>query len=110
MYWGASPLRAAGYEVTEGDNGRDGLDKFEQDDFDLVVSDLLMPEMDGQQLLGEIRQRSNVPVIIATADIQESSRRQCEELGAFSVLNKPFKVERLLDEVGRALKGEGARL
>ncbi len=97
-------LNEAGYETSEAKNGEVGLEMFRESRPDCVVSDLLMPIMDGQTLLGHIRELdTEVPVIIASADIQQSSRDICENLGISGFLNKPVKSADLLERIEAAL-------
>ncbi|NOY43316.1 MAG: response regulator [Planctomycetes bacterium] len=97
-------LKEAGYETSEAKNGEMGLEMFRENRPDCVVSDLLMPIMDGQTLLGHIRELdTEVPVIIASADIQQSSRDICESLGINGFLNKPVKSADLLERIKAAL-------
>ncbi len=95
----------AGHDVTKATNGREGLEKIVAEAPDLVFCDLLMPEMSGLELLEELDNRGiKLPVIVVTADIQESTHKRCLELGVGAVLNKPPKADELLDAVQAALK------
>lgn len=92
-----TPLTNAGYEVITADNGRAGLDAYGLETPDLVISDLLMPELDGFGLVEAIRVIDQlVPIIIVSADIQNTSRLRIEELGVSKFLNKPFAPPELL--------------
>lgn len=92
------------FEVIEAVNGRDALVKIKIEKPDIVLSDLLMPEMDGFELLKRIRlDELNVPVIILTADIQVETNQKCIELGAFKVLNKPPNRDELISTLNNAL-------
>ena len=97
-------LREAGHDISEAANGEQGLESFRQDRPDCVVMDLLMPVMDGQELLRRIRAiDSDVPIIVASADIQRSSQSACEELGINGFLHKPIQKEALLACIDAAL-------
>ena len=98
-----TPLKQAGHSITEAVNGEEGLRAFEASSPELVVTDLLMPVMDGPTLLAHLRDRSQVPVIVVSADIQESTRELVMQLGISSFLNKPFQAEQLLEAVNAAL-------
>ena len=75
---------------------------------DCILTDLLMPEMDGVSLLAALQNLGfNLPVIVLTADIQESKRKQCEELGAAGFLAKPPQSKVLLALVEKVLTGRG---
>ena len=98
-------LQGSGYETLEAENGRQGLEiAASRPDIDCMLLDLLMPEVDGWGVLKALReQQSQLPVIVLTADIQESTRQQCIELGAFTVINKPPKPEELRQVLETAL-------
>lgn len=93
-------LLQAGYETIEAKNGRDGLQQVIDAVPDLILLDLVMPEMDGFAVLSELQKEKNkVPVLVLTADIQEITREQCLALGAEGFLNKPVKAEDLISAV-----------
>ncbi|MEZ5400098.1 MAG: response regulator [Bryobacteraceae bacterium] len=101
-------LAGAGYLVEEASNGRAALDKIAGRErgcgFDGIVTDLVMPEMDGFSLLAALRDGgSRIPVLVMTADIQNTTRSRCEELGARYVLNKPVNADQLLETLGRMI-------
>ncbi len=107
-------LESEGYEVTDSHNGAEGLKLFKQNKYDLVLLDLMMPEMSGYDLCREIRKRDTlVPVLILTAKSQEIDKVVGLELGADDYITKPFGVKELLARVSAALRrahvgGEGA--
>lgn len=97
-------LAETGCEFVQAANGREALEQLDSVDPDIVVTDLLMPEMDGIEFLGEVRSRGDQrPVFVVSADIQDSSRTECERLGATGFLNKPFRASELVDAVNAAL-------
>jgi CheY-like chemotaxis protein len=97
-------VKAAGHETLEAADGRKGLAMTEAYTPDCILTDLLMPEMDGIEFLEELRQRgSKIPVIVLTADIQESTYKQCLALGAKAVLNKPPKKDALHNTIAEML-------
>lgn len=90
-------MTAGGYQVDEARNGSEGLLKLDTETYACVVTDLLMPEMDGFVFLEELSKRpAQVPVVVLSSDIQRFSREKCRQLGAKAFLNKPPKVEELL--------------
>jgi CheY-like chemotaxis protein len=100
-------LREAGHEITEGANGEEGLKSFRENRPDCVVTDLLMPVMEGQELVRLIRLTdTEVPIIVASADIQRSSRETCEKLGISGFIQKPVQAEEILACVDAALTQE----
>ncbi len=97
-------LTDAGHEVSQAVNGQEGLEAFREGEFDLVLSDLLMPVMDGFQFTETIRNESpSTPIIVSTADIQESSQERCREIGVNRILNKPAKADTITSTVEELL-------
>ena len=79
-----------GWEVTAAGGGREALERIQADPPDVVFLDLLMPGMDGLQVLEELRMRSlDVPVVVLTSDVQEATRARCEAFGIHAYLTKP---------------------
>src|ERR1700690_2855916 len=98
-------LEAQGYRCTISSNGRLGLDAFRKDSFDLVLSDIVMPEMDGLKLLAELRQEDpDVPVIMVTAMHEISIALEAIRAGAYDYILKPFERDQLHLSVSRALE------
>ncbi len=86
------PLRKEGYEVVPALDGREALDRLREDNFDLVVLDVMMPKMDGFDVCRQIRARSTVPIIMLTAKTEEIDKVLGLELGADDYITKPFSV------------------
>ncbi|MDG5814560.1 response regulator [Chitinispirillales bacterium ANBcel5] len=108
-----SILSIGGYSIAEASTGREGLEAAEKEDFDCIVLDLLMPDMDGFKVLEKLRAiRNTVPIIIASSDIQDSAKGRCFKLGAFDFVEKPPDKEILLHKVHIAigLNEEGGTL
>ena len=98
-------LEAAGYEVIEGSDGEEGLYMAASSAPDCIVLDLIMPKVGGVQVLREFHEKHlTLPVIIHTADIQESTKQECLALGAVAFLNKPSREEDLLAAVAQAIQ------
>ncbi len=99
-------LREAGHEVVVACDGLEGLERLDEGT-SAVVCDLLMPNLDGFGFLEELRARgSAVPVVIASADIQRTSRERCEALGARRFVSKPYKPADLLQALTEAVSSE----
>ena len=97
-------LKSSGHETVEAANGREGLEKARAVKPDCILSDLLMPELDGIEFLASLReQKLRLPVIVLTADIQETKRQQCLDLGAAGFINKPPKKQQLLSLISDIL-------
>lgn len=96
-----------GYETCEAFNGLAGLKVFQSQFFDLVITDLRMPEMDGMSFLREVKLlEPEMPVIVLTAYDSPETAAEAKESGAYVYLTKPFQVEDLLSIVEAKL---GAR-
>jgi CheY-like chemotaxis protein len=101
-------LEGAGHEVVQAHNGQMGLEKVASNNPQIVLCDLLMPDLDGFGFLEAVRGEGNkLPVIMLTSDIQTSSKNRCLELGANYFLNKP-PVEKELLEVLEKVSREGS--
>jgi len=101
-------LKKIGHEVLEAENGLQGLEMVKKHSPDCILSDLLMPEMDGLTFLKTLRESGcRRPVIILTADIQETKKQECEAYGAAEFLCKPPKREELLKMLDRILEPSG---
>jgi EAL domain-containing protein (putative c-di-GMP-specific phosphodiesterase class I) len=98
-------LRQRGYDVTTATNGHDATTLVDQHNFDVVLSDIAMPGMDGLQLLREVRARDlSVPIVLITGTPAVSSAVQALDLGAFNYLTKPIEmdaVERVIEKATR---------
>lgn len=94
-----------GVTVTEAVNGVDALAKMQDHDFDLVLTDMVMPEMDGAQMIGKIRGSLNktIPIVIITTKGEERERDFGLSSGADSYLTKPVNVYKLKETVLRFL-------
>lgn len=97
-------LSDANFEVIEAENGDSGLKHASDEDISCIILDLLMPDMDGFDVLRKLRQlRTTVPIIICSSDIQDSAKALCFELGAFDFIDKPPQKELLLNRVQIAI-------
>ena len=93
-----------GYEVQAADNGRRGLELAASYLPDLVVLDVMMPELDGWSVCRQLRERSNVPILMLTALGDEVDRILGLELGADDYLTKPFSTRELLARIKAMLR------
>ncbi|MDM8516264.1 response regulator [Desulfobacterales bacterium HSG16] len=101
-------LQTNGFEVIEAVNGKDAVEKSGVDMPDCILLDLLMPEMDGIEVLRTFQQDgTSIPVIIFTADIQDTSRARCFELGATDFINKPIDQDKMLEAIQKILDIKG---
>jgi two-component system chemotaxis response regulator CheY len=103
-------LRKAGYGVVEARDGREALERLEAVAVDLIVSDCIMPVMDGIAFVGEIKRRpalSAIPVIMLTTESQCERIREGQALGVRAWIVKPFQTEQLVEAVGRLCPARG---
>ena len=99
-------LSNAGYTVTEAVDGLDGLSKLKDGEYDLVVTDLNMPNMDGLTMIRELRKlpaHTGVPVIFLTTESDGELKAQAKAAGATGWLTKPFDPEHLVKIVRKVL-------
>jgi len=97
-------LELEGYRVIEGENGLEAIDRVREDLPDLVLMDVMMPEMDGFEALEIIRETSIVPVIMLTVRDDESDKIKGLELGADDYITKPFSPRELSSRVKAVLR------
>ena len=105
-------LEAEGYKVFVAENGRRALEMIETQPFDLVLLDILMPEMDGYQVLQYLKSRQtlhNIPVIVLSALDEIESAVRCIEMGAEDYLTKPFNPVLLRARIGACLEKKRLR-
>src|SRR5688500_17194584 len=98
------PLRKEGYEVVQAVDGREALDRFAEQPFDLVVLDVMLPQLDGLEVCRRLRARSAVPIIMLTAKSEEIDKVVGLELGADDYITKPFSMREFRSRVKAALR------
>lgn len=97
-------LMSQDYNVTKANDGEKCLKLLEENKYDLVLLDLMMPKLDGIETLKRIREKSNVPVIIVTAKTTEKDKIQGLNIGADDYITKPIKPLELLARVKAQLR------
>jgi len=97
-------LELEGYRVTQASNGLEALDKVRDELPDLVILDVMMPEMDGFETLRLLRQVSSVPVIMLTVKADEDDKVKGLNLGADDYITKPFSTRELSSRVQAVLR------
>lgn len=97
-----------GYNVEEASNGMEAIEKCRQKNYDLIIMDVMMPELDGFSACREIRRKSQVPVIMLSARGEEYDRIHGFELGIDDYVVKPFSPRELMMRVSAVLKRTAA--
>ncbi len=97
-------LKVEGYKVTHVDEGPIALDVFNEEHFDLVLLDIMLPEISGIEILKSIRKNSEIPVIMVTARDEEIDKVTGLELGADDYITKPFSVKELISRIKAVLR------
>ncbi len=98
------PLRKDGYEVVQATDGQQALERFDEQVFDLVVLDLMLPRIDGLEVCRRLRSRSSVPIIMLTAKSEEIDKVVGLELGADDYITKPFSLREFSSRIKAALR------
>jgi len=101
-------LTAEGFRVVTAENGQNALYAARQEKPDLVLLDIMMPEMDGYEFVRLYRRESSIPVILLTAKMEESDKVLGLELGADDYITKPFGMKELVARIRAALRRAGA--
>lgn len=99
--------RIKGLNIVEANNGVDGLKKLSNKKFDLILTDVNMPIMDGLKLVNLVRKDPNyqkIPIVIITTEGSEEDRGRALELGVDDYLTKPLQTSRVLEVTKRLLK------
>ena len=96
-----------GYEIIEAVNGIDAVAQCRAEDFDLIVMDVMMPELDGFSAVREIRKNKNIPVIMLSARGEEYDRIHGFEVGVDDYVVKPFSPRELMMRIAAVLRRSG---
>ena len=97
-------LKNEGLKVTHVDNGKIAIDIFNEEHFDLLILDIMLPEVSGLEICKTIRKSSNVPIIMLTAKDDENDKITGLEMGADDYITKPFSVKELIGRVKAVLR------
>jgi DNA-binding response OmpR family regulator len=98
------PLEREGFRVVQARNGEEALERFEADDVDLIVLDLMLPRVDGLEVCRRVRASSTVPIIMLTARDDEVDKVLGLELGADDYITKPFSIREFRSRVRALLR------
>ena len=97
-------LSHEGYETDKATNGREGLEKIESGGYDLVILDIMLPELNGIEVLRRARRTTDVPVILLTARDSVTDKVSGLDMGANDYITKPFAIEELLARIRAILR------
>lgn len=103
-------LKKESFEVSSAFNGQEALQKFQNDKPNLIILDMMMPVLGGNEVCKIIRQTSNVPIIMLTAKSEEIDKILSLELGADDYLTKPFSIRELVARINSVLRRTNAEL
>jgi len=96
-----------GHTAETVNNGVSAIEKLASASFDAAIIDLLMPEKDGFQVLRDAMiMKIKTPIIICSADIQETTSTECYDLGARGFIQKPIKAAKVMDALNSVIKGK----
>mgnify|MGYP001774252670 FL=1 len=102
-------LESQGYQIIEAESGRRGLEQLALEQPDLVVLDLGLPDVDGQQVLKDLRGFSDLPVIVLSVRNSEKEKVQALDSGANDYVEKPFGVKELLARIRAVLRSTSGK-
>jgi len=98
-------LRSKGFKVSLAQNGKIAFEKFNRDEFDFCIFDIMMPEMDGFTLAKEVREiDKKVPILFLSAKAMKEDKLEGFSIGADDYLTKPFQMEELLARINAILR------
>jgi DNA-binding response OmpR family regulator len=97
-------LQYEGYEASQCHDGREGLNRALEGNFDLIILDIMLPSLNGMEVLRRLRQNSEVPVIMLTAKDDIMDKVMGLDTGANDYMTKPFAIEELLARIRTALR------
>lgn len=105
-------LEKAGMQVLEAYSGQEGLDLARNESADLIILDLMLPQIDGYEVLKNLREDiniSDIPVIILSAKVSAGAVIKGFQMGASDYIPKPFSIDELVSKVSGLLEGKAAK-
>jgi DNA-binding response OmpR family regulator len=100
----ASFLESQDYMVYQAENGAKAFEIFEKENISLIILDLMLPDITGEEICKKIRKTSRVPIIMLTAKVEENNILEGLEIGADDYITKPFRLKELLARVKAVLR------
>ncbi|MFW0777072.1 MAG: response regulator [Rickettsiales bacterium] len=101
-------LKGAGFEVIEAEDGKDALSKLGDSSVDVVITDLNMPNMNGFELIRELRTKTNykfTPILMLTTEGDDNKKQEGKNAGATGWIVKPFNPEKLIQVINKVCGG-----
>jgi osomolarity two-component system sensor histidine kinase NIK1 len=106
-------LKKLNCEITPVSNGKDALDNFKTNNYDIVLMDIMLPEMNGYEITKEIRKieklnevSNPVAIIALTANTYENDKEKCLSIGMNDYLSKPFSAQQLIKTIEKYIPAE----
>ena len=99
-----SLMEKQGYEVYQAEDGKQALKIFYNNEISLIILDLMLPDISGEEICMKIREKSRVPIIMLTAKVDESNLLQGIDIGADDYITKPFSLMELVARVKAILR------
>lgn len=103
-------LEHEGYQVEKFDNGYDGVNILKEEDFDLLLLDIMLPGIDGIEVCRQVREFSDIPIIMLTAKSELENKVEGLDTGADDYLTKPFEIEELLARIRAHLRRDDGNI
>ena len=100
-------LKRAGFEVLEAVDGKDAISQLDTTTIDMMITDLNMPNMDGIELIKELRTKPQykfIPIVMLTTESQDEKKQEGKAAGATGWIVKPFKPDQLLAVINKVLR------
>ena len=97
-------LQKDGYEVVQAKDGKEGMELLQQESFQLVITDLMLPYFTGLEIVSFVQQQLHIPVIVLTSADQEATAMEAFQLGAADFIPKPFSPGELSVRVKRLIQ------
>jgi len=106
-------LKKLNCEITPVSNGKEALEIFKNNDYDLILMDIMLPEMNGYEITAEIRKfeklneiKNQVIIIALTANTYENDKEKCLSVGMNDYLSKPFSAQQLIEAIKKYISTE----
>jgi DNA-binding response OmpR family regulator len=97
-------LKKSGYRTFSALNGKEAIDIFEKENISLILLDLMLPDLSGEEVCASIRKTSNIPIIMLTAKVEEENILKGLDIGADDYITKPFSPRQMVARVGALLR------